>query len=78
MPISMISIAIRPKAPSPQTNKKISAKKEKDNWLFEGKFVLKRLDFNIGEGAWADTDTVDNEVEVAFKFYVPVSSVKNK
>ncbi len=55
-----------------------SAKKEKDNWLFEGKFVLKRLDFNIGEGAWADTDTVDNEVEVAFKFYVPVSSVKNK
>lgn len=55
-----------------------SAKKEKDNWLFEGKFVLKRLDFKIGEGAWADTDTVDNEVEVSFRLYVPASSVKNK
>jgi len=35
--------------------------------LFEGAFALKRLDFAIGEGAWADTDTVANEVQVKFR-----------
>ena len=34
----------------------------------EGKFPLKRLQFKIGEGLWADTDTVADEVEVRFKF----------
>ena len=34
----------------------------------EGKFPLKRLQFKIGEGQWADTDTVADEVEVRFKF----------
>ncbi|MBI5345314.1 MAG: YceI family protein, partial [Deltaproteobacteria bacterium] len=52
-------------------------KREKDIWLFEGKFILNRLAFGIGEGAWSDTDTVADEVEVFFKFYVPVPDVKN-
>lgn len=47
-----------------------SAKKLKDAWLIEGKFIVKRLDFSIGEGAWADTDTVADEVDVSFKLYV--------
>jgi polyisoprenoid-binding protein YceI len=34
--------------------------------LFDGAFVLKRLDYGIGEGAWSDTDTVANEVQVRF------------
>lgn len=34
---------------------------------FEGAFVLKRLDFGIGEGMWADLDTVANEVRVNFR-----------
>lgn len=34
----------------------------------EGTFPLKRLQFKIGEGQWADTDTVADEVEVRFKF----------
>lgn len=34
--------------------------------IFEGRYLLKRLDFNIGGGAWGDTDTVANEVEVRF------------
>jgi polyisoprenoid-binding protein YceI len=34
----------------------------------EGKFPMKRLQFKIGEGQWADTDTVADDVEVRFKF----------
>lgn len=32
-----------------------------------GSFVIKRLDFKIGEGEWADTSMVANEVQVKFK-----------
>jgi polyisoprenoid-binding protein YceI len=32
-----------------------------------GGFTLKRLDFKIGEGEWADTSMVANEVQVKFK-----------
>jgi polyisoprenoid-binding protein YceI len=34
----------------------------------EGKFPMKRLQFKIGEGQWADTSTVADDVEVRFKF----------
>ncbi|WP_296755567.1 YceI family protein [Thiobacillus sp.] len=34
---------------------------------FDGAFVLKRLDFGIGEGMWADVATVANEVKVKFR-----------
>lgn len=34
---------------------------------FDGSFVLKRLDFGIGEGMWADVATVANEVRVSFR-----------
>ena len=34
---------------------------------FDGGFVLKRLDFGIGEGMWADVATVANEVQVTFR-----------
>jgi len=34
---------------------------------FDGGFVLKRLDFGIGEGLWADVATVANEVQVRFR-----------
>lgn len=32
-----------------------------------GGFVLKRLEFKIGDGEWADTSMVANEVQVRFK-----------
>ena len=32
--------------------------------VLEGRATLKRLDFGIGEGDWADTDLLPNEVEV--------------
>ncbi len=34
---------------------------------YEGSFALKRLAFAIGEGPWADTDTVADEVQVQFR-----------
>jgi polyisoprenoid-binding protein YceI len=34
---------------------------------FDGGFFLKRLDFGIGEGMWADVATVANEVQVKFR-----------
>ena len=32
-----------------------------------GSFMIKRLDFKIGEGEWADTSMVANDVQVKFK-----------
>ena len=34
--------------------------------LFDGSFTIKRLDFAIGEGEWADVGTVANEVQIRF------------
>ncbi|WP_374565145.1 YceI family protein [Ideonella sp.] len=35
-----------------------------------GAFTIKRLDFKIGEGEWADTSMVANDVQVRFKLAV--------
>jgi polyisoprenoid-binding protein YceI len=32
-----------------------------------GRFTLKRLDYKIGDGEWADTSMVGNDVQVTFK-----------
>jgi polyisoprenoid-binding protein YceI len=37
---------------------------------FDGTFILRRLDFGIGEGMWADVATVANEVQVNFRIAV--------
>ena len=34
--------------------------------VFDGEFTLKRLDYAIGEGLWADVGTVANEVRIVF------------
>ena len=41
------------------------------NSVAEGNFTLKRLDFKIGEGPWADPDTVANEVIVRVRVVLP-------
>lgn len=38
-----------------------------DKTVFEGSFLVFRLQFSLGEGVWKDTDTVANEVRVNFK-----------
>ena len=36
------------------------------NGVFDGGFTMKRIDFAIGEGPWADLSTVANEIQVNF------------
>ena len=42
-------------------------RQEGNNGVFEGSFVLKRADYGIGEGMWADFGTVANEVHIKFR-----------
>jgi polyisoprenoid-binding protein YceI len=41
------------------------------NSVAEGTFSIKRLDFRIGDGDWADPDTVANEVIVRIRMVLP-------
>jgi polyisoprenoid-binding protein YceI len=41
------------------------------NRVAEGKFSLKRLDYRVGEGMWADTATVANDVIVSVRMVLP-------
>lgn len=41
-------------------------RQEGNNGVFDGGFVLKRLDFALGDGVWADVATVANEVQIKF------------
>lgn len=43
---------------------------------FDGGFTLNRLPFKIGEGAWADTSTVADEVQVKFKIFLTGATAK--
>lgn len=45
----------------------VTYKPGKNAATFDGAFVLRRLDFGIGEGMWADVATVANEVKVNFR-----------
>lgn len=40
----------------------------------DGSFTLRRRDFSLGEGSWADLDTVANEVQV--KFHLQLAAKK--
>jgi len=44
--------------------------------LFEGTFVLKRADYGIGEGMWADFGTVANEVQIKFRMTATAAAGK--
>jgi len=39
--------------------------------IVEGTFALKRLEYRIGEGEWADTDTVANDVVIRVRMVLP-------
>lgn len=41
------------------------------NAVAEGQFTLKRLEFRIGEGVWADTDAVANDIVVRVRMVLP-------
>jgi polyisoprenoid-binding protein YceI len=41
------------------------------NSVAEGSFPLKRIDYKVGEGMWADTDMVANDVLVRIRMVLP-------
>ncbi|MDK9701886.1 MAG: YceI family protein [Sulfuritalea sp.] len=45
----------------------VTLRQEGNSATFEGALVLKRADFALGEGIWADFGTVANEVHVKFR-----------
>jgi polyisoprenoid-binding protein YceI len=51
-----------------------SYKEEAGTAVFDGAFPIKRLQYNIGEGVWKDTDTVADEVQI--KFHIVVAAGK--
>ncbi|MDX8399960.1 MAG: YceI family protein [Gallionellaceae bacterium] len=44
--------------------------------IFEGSFNINRLDYNIGEGEWADLGTVANEIQITFHLVVNAAPSK--
>ena len=44
--------------------------------VFEGSFVLKRGDYGVGEGMWADYGTVANEVQIKFRLVAAAAAGK--
>ncbi|WP_428422724.1 YceI family protein [Methylibium sp.] len=38
------------------------------NTMATGAFVIKRLDYKVGDGEWKDTSVIANEIQVRFKF----------
>jgi polyisoprenoid-binding protein YceI len=41
------------------------------NSIAEGEFKVRRLEFKVGEGLWADTDAVANDVTVRVRMVLP-------
>ena len=53
-------------------------KTEGNNQRLNGTFKLNRLDYKIGEGMWADTSALANEVKVAFSLLLVPNPEKKK
>ena len=53
-----------------------TVKPEAGGAWFDGGFTLNRLQFKIGDGVWADTSTVADEVQIKFKIFVTADSAK--
>jgi polyisoprenoid-binding protein YceI len=51
-----------------------SYKEEGGTAIVDGAFPIKRLQYNIGEGVWKDTDTVADDVQI--KFHIVMSARK--
>jgi polyisoprenoid-binding protein YceI len=51
---------------------------EANNAVFDGSFVLKRADYGIGEGMWADFGTVANEIQIKFRLVVSAATAVKK
>ncbi|WP_413438769.1 YceI family protein [Sulfuriferula sp. GW1] len=46
--------------------------------VFAGSLVLKRADYGIGEGVWADFGTVANDIQIKFRLVAAATAVSKK
>ncbi|MCX7165371.1 MAG: YceI family protein [Rhodocyclales bacterium] len=53
----------------------VTLRQEGNSASFEGSLVIKRADYAIGEGIWADFGTVANEVQIKFRLVASASPV---
>ena len=51
----------------------VTLRQEGNSAAFEGSLVLKRADYAIGEGVWADFGTVANEIQIKFRLVASAS-----
>ncbi len=51
----------------------VSVTQQGNSATFEGSLVLKRADYAIGDGIWADFGTVANEVQIKFRLVASAS-----
>jgi len=56
----------------------VTLRQEGNSATFEGGLVLKRADYGIGEGMWADFGTVANEVQVKFRLVAAAAAAAAK
>ena len=56
----------------------VSVTRQGNSATFEGSLVLKRADYGIGDGIWADFGTVANEVQIKFRLVASASTAAAK
>ena len=56
----------------------VTLRQEGNSASFEGSLVLKRADYGIGEGVWADFGTVANEIQVKFRLVATAAAAAAK
>jgi polyisoprenoid-binding protein YceI len=54
----------------------VSVTQQGNSATFDGNLVLKRADYGIGEGIWADFGTVANEVQIKFRLVATAAAAK--
>jgi polyisoprenoid-binding protein YceI len=48
-----------------------TARQEPNGMHIEGRFAISRHAYKVGEGQWADTGTIADEVMIRFNLYLP-------
>jgi polyisoprenoid-binding protein YceI len=56
----------------------VAFRQEGSHAVFDGTFTLKRADFGIGDGIWADYDLVANDVQVTFRLLAATAAAKRQ
>ena len=56
----------------------VSVTQQGNNATFDGSLVLKRADYAIGDGIWADFGTVANEVQIKFRLVAAAAAAAAK